>query len=179
MQIRKALSSYFNPRSPRGERLRIVGADGWVLRFQSTLPAWGATTDDASNLSRDDISIHAPRVGSDDGSVKPFMRTMISIHAPRVGSDGQRRQPHQRLRHFNPRSPRGERRKADVHRHEQSDFNPRSPRGERLCTPDISLPLFIFQSTLPAWGATCSTRESCTITANFNPRSPRGERLWL
>ena len=33
------------------------------------------------------ISIHAPRVGSDDDYSHSANKTIISIHAPRVGSD--------------------------------------------------------------------------------------------
>ena len=37
----------------------------------------------------DKISIHAPRMGSDDGRVVgPVDGVLISIHAPRMGSDG-------------------------------------------------------------------------------------------
>ena len=35
-----------------------------------------------------------------------------------------------------------------------SDFNPRSPHGERLLLSARLLVDLIFQSTLPAWGAT-------------------------
>ncbi len=35
------------------------------LKFQSTLPAWGATTVKLSTLYGVEISIHAPRMGSD------------------------------------------------------------------------------------------------------------------
>ena len=35
----------------------------------------------------DDISIHAPRVGSDLALRDPAVMGAISIHAPRVGSD--------------------------------------------------------------------------------------------
>ena len=60
----------------------------------------------------------------------------ISIHAPRVGSDG-----------------------GDLNRFEfGNDFNPRSPRGERRSNSARSVPFFVFQSTLPAWGATCPCR---------------------
>ena len=78
----------FYPRSPRGERLPkpystipvfiflstlpAWGATwGWeppvalVALFLSTLPAWGATMPSIQNYSKIDISIHAPRVGSD------------------------------------------------------------------------------------------------------------------
>ena len=55
----------FNPRSPHGERQMppIITPD--VLRFQSTLPAWGATRLQSVLLMILCISIHAPRMGSD------------------------------------------------------------------------------------------------------------------
>ena len=78
---------YFNPRSPCGER-RLGGS---ILSrceiFQSTLPVWGATAEDFTLTAFITISIHAPRVGSDRNAG-------ISFH---------------RVRHFNPRSPCGER----------------------------------------------------------------------
>ena len=55
--------------------------------FQSTLPGWGATAIFKFKLAYADISIHAPRVGSDEVD-KAYRRAVkISIHAPRVGSD--------------------------------------------------------------------------------------------
>ena len=55
--------------------------------FQSTLPAWGATTQHLSHLSDPNISIHAPRMGSDE------WRVIVKLMH----------------RNFNPRSPHGER----------------------------------------------------------------------
>ena len=80
---------HFNPRSPCGER----PVEGWEARettlFQSTLPVRGATPTLTMVGCGDNISIHAPRAGSDRdvtvGLVKP---SKISIHAPRAGSDG-------------------------------------------------------------------------------------------
>ena len=92
-QIRMYLSptsSNFNPRSPRGERPYGTGNPGWVKLFQSTLPARGATRSCSGNIYRRLISIHAPREGSD--SLFP------------ESSDG--------IINFNPRSPRGERRRG-------------------------------------------------------------------
>ena len=60
-----------------------------VKRFQSTLPARGATCfhvycDTLFHV----ISIHAPRTGSDIANfLQPFQVFRISIHAPRTGSD--------------------------------------------------------------------------------------------
>ena len=102
-----------------------------------------------------DISIHAPRVGSDDagtstsGKANKFQSTLpvwgatetlrlavkrkiISIHAPRVGSDYPDVQLEHRRKDFNPRSPCGERRNPQCRlRWSICYFNPRSPCGER------------------------------------------------
>ena len=108
------------------------------------------------------------------------------------------------------------------HCHSNTNFNPRSPHGERLlilsiCTPPVVISihaprtgsddllatsvesLAIFQSTLPARGATRgrifkrfprkisihaprtgsdrTRRANITTFSDFNPRSPHGERL--
>ena len=77
-------------------------------------------------------------------------------------------------------------------------FNPRSPHGERQCSTSLISWAVIFQSTLPARGATnCFCNRPCinafqsTLPARgathrratrrccsryFNPRSPHGER---
>ncbi len=145
----------FNPRSPRGERRETMSVLSTLLKFQSTLPAWGATPEDErmvrgwmfqstlpawgathpSNPCADSclVSIHAPRVGSDENG--PFAGVHIlnvSIHAPRVGSDN----------------------------------------GTWILKPGSSK----FQSTLPAWGATSSPAKIGIRQPCFNPRSPRGER---
>ena len=121
------------------------------------------------------ISIHAPRVGSDCGRHGPFVPQtifqstlpawgatpvatvhdgLISIHAPRVGSDFAGEAKPRAYRHFNPRSPRGERPGYASPMSYSRHFNPRSPRGER-----------------PPRRWECPCRY-----CYFNPRSPRGER---
>ena len=107
---KQAYSSNISIHAPR------EGSDGWShLRcrthrpFQSTLPARGAT------------------YGYDP--VRPGRR--ISIHAPREGSDGVELDDLPRHRDFNPRSPRGERRRPRRYAVLSKNFNPRSPRGER------------------------------------------------
>ena len=78
---------HFNPRSPCGERLDIAENRGQHSLFQSTLPVWGATVSNLSKVFGYQISIHAPRVGSD-----PYV--------PWSSFE---------WRYFNPRSPCGER----------------------------------------------------------------------
>ena len=58
-------TSYFNPRSPHGERLYTIHVGDTVLA----------------------ISIHAPRTGSDSATAFFAPVVLISIHAPRTGSD--------------------------------------------------------------------------------------------
>ena len=56
-------------------------------KFQSTRPVWGATGSGNIWLATNTISIHAPRVGRDDGAAVYGGTHEISIHAPRVGRD--------------------------------------------------------------------------------------------
>ena len=56
---------YFNPRSPHGERRGCGIWRGGASGFQSTLPARGATYNWYDGEMSDEISIHAPRTGSD------------------------------------------------------------------------------------------------------------------
>ena len=126
---------YFNPRSPRGERLPSWTSNISPVRFQSTLPSRGAT-------------------------LAEWLGMLRAVD-------------------FNPRSPRGERLQTFQNAyHSALHFNPRSPRGERhgwrppgqasvpisihapLAGSDLTPVktnmkfLDIFQSTLPSRGAT-------------------------
>ena len=146
----------FYPRSPRGERHTACSAAERYTAFLSTLPARGATEvakDETKNkqisihapregsdgLPPDytsapmRISIHAPREGSDVGSGTRTPNTKISIHAPREGSDGLRHGGQQDDRRISIHAPR-----------EGSD-----PMRSRLQRRP-----FRFLSTLPARGAT-------------------------
>ena len=127
----------------------------FLLEFQSTLPARGATDTLLADADVEEISIHAPRTGSDaKRHLFPSCREPISIHAPRTGSDERPACTRKSGAYFNPRSPHGERRHS-VHRQagKQQDFNPRSPHGERL-----------------------DPLTNVAISCDFNPRSPHGER---
>ena len=56
--------------------------------------------------------------------------------------------------HFNPRSPHGERLSPSLRQHGEYYFNPRSPHGERRVSDLETAIAKLFQSTLPARGAT-------------------------
>ena len=106
-----------------------------------------------------------------------FHFCVISIHAPRGGSDSISDFSMILLVHFNPRSPRGERLElAEQHRHDVA-ISIHAPRGgsdnEVLENKMTDL---VFQSTLPAGGATRNFAYGLPAQCDFNPRSPRGER---
>ena len=187
--------------APRtGSDVLLLSHWKYCLQFQSTLPARGATTgcpptmttpsdfnprsphgerrQEARRKGVHDISIHAPRTGSDIRKIDYIIHTLISIHAPRTGSDSraasQSRQPPAISIHaprtgsdgvllfrawpvliyFNPRSPHGERQPAQKKWRAERYFNPRSPHGERPTCAAAVFSDFSFQSTLPARGAT-------------------------
>ena len=125
----------------------------WML-FQSTLPARGATVGGRHLNALADISIHAPRKGSDSDGVAIGCHPAISIHAPRKGSDNR----FAALRR--------------IHSAFQSTLPARGATSPRQRGGPLAAR---FQSTLPARGATTAWCLS-TKTANFNPRSPQGER---
>ena len=124
----------FNPRSPCGERLGDFVLFFCCMLFQSTLPVWGATS--GILLLR-------------SGQVK------ISIHAPRVGSDGPLCLRCCCHSNFNPRSPCGERRCADVSHRGAKKISIHAPRvGSDALKKALLEAGAEFQSTLPVWGAT-------------------------
>jgi len=149
------------------------------VRFQSTLPARGATPVAVCTVCSADVSIHAPREGSDR----------------RVELDSHNRSS------FNPRSPRGERPLCAACQCPAEAFQSTLPaRGATDCASaaaeggrlvSIHAPregsdwwhrqhctcAAAFQSTLPARGATGGIGSIARVRRRFNPRSPRGERL--
>ena len=78
---------YFNPRTPCGVRQPGKHVRRRQTEFQSTHPAWGATKPLTLLVLAQLISIHAPRVGCDQGLAAVSVLGLISIHAPRVGCD--------------------------------------------------------------------------------------------
>ena len=165
----------------RGATPRI-GIIGRYCRFQSTLPARGATR------------------GGDKGEEG----RRISIHAPREGSDPLRLPLRPLLEYFNPRSPRGERRQQCLNMTVVDNISIHAPRegsdhtqvNWHMLPESISihapregsdmprlLPLPgspIFQSTLPARGATKVAITIIGIICKFQSTLPaRGATIWL
>ena len=101
----------------------------------------------------------------------------ISIHAPRTGSDASKRYPQRNRGDFNPRSPHGERPEGYAKQIDYWAISIHAPRtGSDDYSRSIATTLYQFQSTLPARGATSATKRRQRLHKNFNPRSPHGER---
>ena len=64
----------FNPRPPRGGRLRPTSSVGRIRVFQSTPPARGATESYRLMYRGLQISIHAPREGGDSKDAQFYLR---------------------------------------------------------------------------------------------------------
>ena len=151
------MSWNFNPRSPQRERPCILPASGFVtFNFNPRSPQRERRGKTIVFAKVTEISIHAPRKGSD------FITIVSTIQ----------------MKNFNPRSPQRERRPSDyICQSTGKNFNPRSPQRERpqassissvviaisihaprkgsdCCALNIAVGDRLFQSTLPAKGAT-------------------------
>ena len=118
--------------------IRLSRLPYYTIKFQSTLPAWGATKLSGFTQDHKMISIHALRMGSDGaGRVEFPQRRDFNPRSPhgerRPGKHGLRRVRY----YFNPRSPHGERPIMIRRPHYSSNFNPRSPHGERRSCTDF------------------------------------------
>ena len=144
-----------------------------------------------------DISIHAPRAGSDyyrrlhkamPSNFNPrspcgerryswmyiWQFCIISIHAPRAGSDGSIHYMGVFEVDISIHAPRaGSDRLLSYDLFALGHFNPRSPCGERPDTPTRSPAFSAFQSTLPVRGATLPhLRMAAVITISIHaPRA--------
>ena len=84
----RSLKDDFNPRSPCGERPFRYVAIATSINFNPRSPCGERLAIRSSRLPQVEISIHAPRAGSDGLSRLSALRMIkISIHAPRAGSD--------------------------------------------------------------------------------------------
>ena len=171
-------ADYFNPRSPHGERHGV----------------------NCRNAALDEISIHAPRTGSDRSySGACALRTNfnprsphgerqqpqraeiilgdISIHAPRTGSDRYITADFNRFAHFNPRSPHGERPTLPPwKRHESRRFQSTLPARGATLADVVPVPQLRISIHAPRTGSDADDKKGLQKHLDFNPRSPHGER---
>ena len=192
------LVSYFNPRSPCGERrppartltifprfqstLPVWGAtleyeyppEG--LPFQSTLPVWGATYEHSYSQGLPKFQSTLPVWGATPRTQDFCTGVSISIHAPRVGSDA----PDCARWFWSLISIHAPRVGSDCSRFLFSFFffyfNPRSPCGERLALDAPDVPPTEISIHAPRVGSDSETSSKKNGLIYFNPRSPCGER---
>ena len=126
-------------------------------RFQSTLPARGATGLPGQARISQPISIHAPRTGSDG----------VDCRNAKLDAEN-----------FNPRSPHGERRTHGMQWHVwtttfQSTLPARGATRPALYTAIVKAFISIHA---PRTGSDDVALLAAEADADFNPRSPHGER---
>ena len=150
------LAIHFNPRSPHGERPIFAIRHSARKLFQSTLPARGATTQLDTAFQSADISIHAPRTGSDNGVLSDVTNVVD----------------------FNPRSPHGERPEVGAKYNNYELISIHAPRtgSDSLCALAVIVGLVI-SIHAPRTGSDAGLPHLVSCPADFNPRSPHGERL--
>ena len=125
-----------------------------MSKFQSTLPVWGATRRLSGGLTMYTVSIHAPRVGSDD-----TMNT--TLHE---------------LKRFNPRSPCGERPYWYVCFLGSTLFQSTLPVWGATRRSCLIVTLFLVSIHAPRVGSDWLACPGGCCRCCFNPRSPCGER---
>ena len=153
-EIRKRKISIHAPRtgSDRSWHTKILDR----TPFQSTLPARGATISvEREGRRENNFNPRSPH-GERPGRLVDIMAdVIISIHAPRTGSDQEAFDAYKQQVDFNPRSPHGERHKPERQNQCVSIFQSTLPaRGATLTRYVWSPSIGGFQSTLPARGAT-------------------------
>ena len=129
-----ARATYFNPRSPCGERLRTDALAGRFDLFQSTLPVRGATICPIDGWKlRHYFNPRSPCGERRRAGAQAQASYVISIHAPRAGSDAARTTYLQSTAKFQSTLP---------------------VRGATPCNRSVGICIRQFQSTLPVRGAT-------------------------
>ena len=193
---------HFNPRSPDGERLFLVFCSAYSSsHFNPRSPDGERLPFAGGVLAGIDISIHAPRMGSDSAVSSTNLRSSpFQSTLPGWGATVGWSLMVVTCMDFNPRSPDGERlahrlsnvslmtlfqstlpgwgATKDGTRHPcPPPISIHAPRmGSDCCVLRIIKMHNAFQSTLPGWGATEASRTQRKPLPNFNPRSPDGER---
>ena len=124
------------------------------IRFQSTLPAGGATTSPGH---------------------KPIRHSEFQSTLPAGGATGPRKRNSGNNQHFNPRSPRGERQEIYLQPVKSMNISIHAPRGgSDVLVPEPFVPYQTFQSTLPAGGATVPCFSVFPVLFLFQSTLPAG-----
>ena len=167
----------FNPRAPCGARPKSLTGRVARSKFQSTRPVWGATARFVFRTCRQDISIHAPRVGR-DVSIKfcALASPVFQSTRPVWGATSFFCHDGLRLKRFQSTRPvwgATEKPRIVVRITDISIHAPRVGRdtpGSRRTMPTCN-----FNPRAPCGARPC-VREKLQTEHNFNPRAPCGAR---
>jgi len=165
----------FNPRPPCGERPGFLyPSSSAVLPFQSTPPVWGATVSVALAAIQAFWFQSTPPVwGATLHLLHHPGAMVVSIHAPRVGSDQATPTSAIPTICFNPRPPCGER-LEEFYSMVKAFVSIHAPRvGSDSAIFGMGRKMGQFQSTPPVWGATIYTRVVDYITIVVSIHAPR------
>ncbi len=147
--------SYFNPRSPCGERQAAHAAGKWPDGFQPTLPVRGATSRPYNSTRR--YLYFNPRSPCGERLCRPRKAPSCVDFNPRSPC-GERPEygisAYPSISYFNPRSPCGERRAPGARCRQRCQFQPTLPVRGATAGIIAHLPSPLFQPTLPVRGAT-------------------------
>ena len=197
--FKAGVGRHFDPRSPRGERQDGISWQSWTSAFLSTLPARGATMTHDNLTGEDEISIHAPREGSDLGHAGvvgqqaiflstlpargatdkyvPFdTGTLFLSTLPARGATASYGKGKEYLTFLSTLPARGATHRLGGLSSYGRYFYPRSPRGERRRVLLRLSHSFEISIHAPREGSDdrADSRRACR--GHFYPRSPRGER---
>ena len=174
------LFSYFNPRSPHGERRSSPSALRHGYNYfnprsphgerRQTAPTFGRPILDFNPRSPHGERLAVARDSSKGGKFQPTLPargatfynvcySSIAVFQPTLPARGATDSPWTGLQSVNisTHAPRtGSDANTTISLHGERNFNPRSPHGERLSSCLSNLVIWGFQPTLPARGATAS-----------------------
>ena len=178
-RVTPTASRNFYPRSPCGERLTDRKGRAFILYFYPRSPCGERRCVKRFQAADISISIHALLAESDEGPAKLPKQIGISIHALLAESDTVNIQRPAAKNDFYPRSPCGERQRADS----LADAPPEISIHALLAESDVNdIPyqreINQFLSTLSLRRATLNSSWISSIKKNFYPRSPCGERQY-
>ena len=169
-----AMWTYFYPRSPRGERHYMSRCDREFFEISIHAPREGSDGAAFFGRSANRISIHAPREGSDGAAFFGRSANRISIHAPREGSDMNGDAfavlPYDISIHA-PREGSDVRKRAGCL--PATDFYPRSPRGERRCFLGPPLHLVDISIHAPREGSDLPALQTIRSRRHISIHAPR------
>ena len=162
----RSLAANFNPRSPHGERLSGRGLARLAGLFQSTLPARGATFIVGFAVNRAEFQSTLPARGATRLPRGCFCRhRLFQSTLPARGATRDAAKSGNHPGDFNPRSPHGERPLVYPAVEVALNISIHAPRtGSDSTFPVAIFGIFLFQSTLPARGATFSPLQLASIS---------------